>query len=350
MLFRSFPASAGIAGFIAQNRVCLNIPDAYLDTRFNPEPDRKTGFRTRSILGCPMLDMDSNLVGVLEVLNKHGGPFTSDDEYVLSVLGAQAGVALERARLLEEYLTKLQLEQDLALARQIQQALLPADVPTLQHFDVAGWSEPAEATGGDLYDIFAVRDSMLGLMLGDATGHGIGPALMICGARAAMRTMAAQTADLAAMMHETNRLLAADSTDGRFVTLLAAMVDDKSGTVHYTSAGQGPTMLLRNDGTIDMLPPTGLPLGILPLYHWPSQELKMSHGDILVIVSDGIIECANRTDEQLGVDRLMEVVQQHRAAPAAEIIRAVALLTEQFADGEPFHDDRTAIILRRTSQ
>ncbi|NIA22002.1 MAG: GAF domain-containing protein, partial [Anaerolineaceae bacterium] len=86
-----FPATAGIAGFIAQKKACVNIPDAYRDPRFNPEPDKKTGFRTRSILGCPMLDLESNLVGVLEVLNKRKGSFTLADEYLVAVLGSQAG-------------------------------------------------------------------------------------------------------------------------------------------------------------------------------------------------------------------------------------------------------------------
>ncbi len=346
-----FPASAGIAGFIARQRVCLNIPDAYQDPRFNPEPDRKTGWRTRSILGCPMLDIGGKLVGVLEVLNKQGGPFSRNDEYVLSVLGAQAGVALDRARLLEEYLTKVRLEQDLALARQIQQALLPRDVPRLRQFDVAGWSEPAEATGGDIYDLFSISGNKLGLMLGDATGHGIGPALMISEARAAMRTMASQTDDLSHMMQQTNQLLAQDATEGRFVTLLAALVDDETGQVAYTSAGQGPTMLLREQGRrLDMLDPTGVPLGILPTFNWPARQVEMSVGDIMVIVSDGIIECVNRQDEQLGEERLMKTIGEHSEACAAEIVRAIATLTEQFADGEPFRDDRTAIILRRTSQ
>lgn len=346
-----FPASAGIAGHIAQHRVCLNIPDAYADSRFNPDPDRRTGFRTRSILGCPMLDISGNLVGVLEVLNKAGGPFSSDDEFVLSVLGAQAGVALERARLLEEYLAKVRMEQDLAVARQIQQSLLPKEIPSLGKFDVAGWSQPADATGGDIYDFFAIEGGSLGLMLGDATGHGVGPALMICSARAAMRTIASQTADLSAMMQETNRLLAEDSTDGRFVTLFAAVADDKSGHLRYTSAGQGPTMLLRSEtGSVEMLDPTGLPLGILPQSRWPSKEIEMLPGDVLIIVSDGIIECANTADEQLGVEMLMDVVREHSRQSAADILRAIISLTERFAAGEPFRDDRTAIIVRRARQ
>jgi phosphoserine phosphatase RsbU/P len=346
-----FPASVGIAGHIARHRVCLNIPDAYKDSRFNPEPDRQTGFRTRSILGCPMLDISGNLVGVLEVLNKTGGPFTPHDECVLSVLGAQAGVALERARLLEEYLTKLRLEQELSVARQIQQALLPRDLPRLRHFDVAGWSMPAEETGGDIFDIFPLpQPARTALMLGDATGHGVGPALMICAARAAFRAMAAQTADLEATMAEVNRLLSEDSTDGRFVTLLAALIDDETGRVSYTSAGQGPTMLLKNDGRVHELATTGPPLGILPMFRWPSAQIDMDDGDVLVIVSDGIVECANAANDQLGVEPLMEAVRSNRRRSAEEIVRAVAALTDSFAAGEPFRDDRTAIIMKRTDR
>jgi phosphoserine phosphatase RsbU/P len=343
-----FPASTGVAGYIAQKKVCLNIPDAYSDPRFNPEPDKATGWRTRNIAGCPMLDLDGNLVGVLEVLNKRGGPFTGYDEYVLSVVGSQAGVALDRARLQTEYLAKIEIERDLTVARSIQQALLPHEIPEIECFDIAGWSEPADQTGGDIYDLFRLKCGSVGFLLGDATGHGIGPALMISEARAAIRALAAQTNDLGVILAETNELLAYDVPDGRFVTLFLGLIDCHTHEVIYSSAGQGPTFLLRDGGRrIDSLEPTGLPLGILPDQQWPAQRVEMSPGDTLLVISDGIVECADPRGGMLGNDPLLEAVKGSMDTSAAEMVQAIAQLTEGFAAGSPFLDDRTAIVIKR---
>lgn len=344
-----FPASKGIAGFVATKKACVNIPDAYSDPRFNPEPDKQTGWRTRNILGCPMLDLDGNLVGVLEVLNKRGGQFTTYDEYVLAVVGSQAGVALDRARLQLEYKAKIEIERDLMVARRIQQALLPKEIPTLPCFDIAGWSEPADQTGGDIYDLFALKTGHVGFLLGDATGHGIGPALMISETRAAVRAMAAHSVDLALILSETNRLLVQDAPDGRFVTLFAGLIACGGNEVCYSSAGQGPTFLLREGGRrIDTLEATGLPLGIMEGSQWPVHRLDMADGDVLLVVSDGIVECMNPSRAMLGNDALIEVVTQHLDRSAAEITAAIAELTETFAAGSPFLDDRTAIVIKRT--
>lgn len=343
------PVGVGIAGAVARDLVCITIPDAYQDPRFNQETDRKTGWRTRSILACPMLDLEGQLVGVLQVLNKKDGPFTAYDEYVISVLGAQAGVALDRARLQQEYRAKVVMEQELDIARRIQQALLPAVTPCLRGFDLAGWSQPCAETGGDIYDLFTIREGLLGFLLGDATGHGIGPALMISETRAAVRALAATTQDLNRILAGANDLLVQDAPDGRFVTIFAGLIDGASQTVHYSSAGQGPSFLLADEGRrIETIGSTGLPLGVLPGQKWPQVELKMNPGDILLVISDGIIECANRANEQLGNDRFVAAVAAHRHDTAAEIVAVIAALTEEFAAGEPFRDDRTAIVLRRT--
>lgn len=344
-----FPATAGIAGFIAKNKACVNIPDAYRDPRFNPEPDKKTGFRTRSILGCPMLDLESNLVGVLEVLNKRGGPFTLADEYLVAVLGSQAGVALDRARLQDQYRAKIEIERELNVARQIQKALLPKEIPQVEGFDIAGWSEPADQTGGDIFDLFATPGGEVGFLLGDATGHGIGPALMISETRAAIRAVASDCNDLAKILSVTNDLLVADTADGRFVTLLAGLIDGPARRIRYSSAGQGPTFLLRREGRrVDTLEPTGLPLGIMTGQQWPEVELHMEPDDLLLVVSDGILECVNPFNEMIGADRFVAEVKKHLEKTASEIVAAIAQLSEEFADGTPFRDDRTAIVIKRT--
>ena len=349
-----FPAGAGIAGHVAQHKVCLNISDAYNDPRFNPEPDRRTGFRTRNILACAMLDLDGNLVGVLEVLNKRGGTFGAYDEYVLAVVAAQAGVALDRARLQAQYRAKVAMERELEVARTIQQALLPRELPCVEGFDVSGWSEPAAQTGGDIYDVFPLssgpqgKSNCLGFLLGDATGHGLGPALMISEARAAIRALAASTSDLGLILVEVNRLLVNDSTDGRFVTLFAGLIDGPARRVWYSSAGQGPAFVMRAGGRrVDTLEPTGMPLGILPGPNWPARLLDMAPGDLLIVVSDGIVECTDPQGGVFGSAALLEAARRVRDRSASDVVAEIAGQSTDFIAGRPPADDRTVVVVKR---
>ncbi|MCX5671176.1 MAG: SpoIIE family protein phosphatase, partial [Planctomycetota bacterium] len=259
-----FPANRGIAGTVARQKACLIVPDAYADPRFNPEVDRNTGWRTRNMLAVPMTNLDGRLVGVLEALNKRSGTFTDQDVALLGALAAQAGVALERARLLEEFLAKRRLENEMELARDIQVGLLPQNPPRIKGLDLAGWSKPSEYAGGDFFDLFPWGDGRVGIMLGDAVGHGVGPALLAAETRALVRALALREDSPDRVLVDANRLLAADVTDGRFVTLALAAVDGQSGALTYASAGQGPLLVLRSDGRCEQLGSTGLPLGVLP--------------------------------------------------------------------------------------
>jgi phosphoserine phosphatase len=141
-----FPADRGIAGAAATQGAVVNVPDAYADPRFNPQIDRETGFRTRNLLTLPLENLDGDLMGVLQALNKPAGPFDRTDEDLACVLGAQAGVALHRWRLLEEFAAKQRMARDLELARTIQQAQFPEDAPVVPGYQIAGWNRPADET------------------------------------------------------------------------------------------------------------------------------------------------------------------------------------------------------------
>ena len=347
------PADRGIAGAVAQagGSFCLNIPDAYADPRFNPEVDRRTGWRTRNIVAVPMLNLDGELVGVLEAMNKRGpgAPgFLEDDCSLLSALAAQAGVALERARLLEEFLAKRRLENEMELARDIQMGLLPQNPPQLAGFDLAGWSQPSEYAGGDFYDLFPWGEHRVGLMLGDAVGHGVGPALLAAETRALVLALAMHENRPEKVLADANRLLAQDVTEGRFVTLALAVLDGARGTVCYASAGQGPLVILRRNGEAEHLNATGLPLGVLPEAAVECRPpLEFAPGDALLLLSDGIYECDTAGGGMLGLDAVLETARRHRERPAEDILRALAELTEKVNPNGHFRDDRTGVVAKR---
>jgi len=295
-----------------------------------------------------MTNLEGDLVGVLEALNKRAGSFTDDDTALLTALADQAGVALERARLLEEFLTKRRLEHEMELARDIQAGLLPQHAPRLDGFDLAGWSRPSDYAGGDFFDIFPWGDGRVGLMLGDAVGHGVGPALLAAETRALVRALALRETRPDTILCDTNRLLAADVAEGRFVTLALAVADAAAGAVSYASAGQGPMVVMRADGQYEQFNATGLPLGILPDATIDAGEaIQLAPGDAFLLISDGIFECETAAGQDLGIDRVLENVQEHLAGSAESVIRALEDLTESVSPDGRFRDDRTIVVTKR---
>ena len=342
------PADRGIAGSVARTQACLVIPDAYADPRFNSDVDRRTGWRTRNVLAVPMTNLHGDLVGVLESLNKRSGPFTEDDASLLQALADQAGVALERARMLEEFLAKRRLEDEMQLAQQIQADLLPEQPPHSDGFDLGGWNRPSEYAGGDFYDLFAWGDGRIGMMLGDAVGHGVGPALLAAETRALVRALALRDTCPACVLADTNRLLAADVEAGRFVTLALVALDDAEGTAVFASAGQGPLLLMRADGTAEQFGATGLPLGILPDSTFDASEpMHLAAGDVFFLISDGIFECEKTDGKELGFDPVVQTIRDHLSGSAGAVIGAIEGLTDWVSPHGHFRDDRTVVAAKR---
>ncbi len=342
------PAHSGIAGAAAQTRTTINVPDAYADTRFNREVDKHTGYRTRNILSCPLVDYDERLVGVLQVLNKRQGDFSPHNIAIAEALSAQAGVALQRARLLEEYLEKQRIERALEIAHEVQQRLFPKTFPTLQRFDIAGWNRPCDAIGGDCCDFLDLGDGKYSLILGDVTGHGIGPALVSCAARAMLRAMSRCQGDVCSVMGQVNNLIAADIVDNSFVTVFLGVLDDKAGRLTYFSAGQGPLLWYHAaDHTVESFGAGGIPLGIMPDFEFtPPQTVSMTSGDIFCLLTDGFYEWENTQKEQMGHDRIIEAIQSHHHCSAHEILEAILRAVETFAADAPQADDLTGIIIK----
>ncbi len=346
-----FSIDKGIAGEAARTRQIVHVPDAYTDSRFNREVDLRTGYRTRNLLTLPITAPDGQLIGVLQVLNKLHGEFNQNDILVAGALGSFTGIAIKRQMLLDAEAEKRRLERDLKVARQIQQQLLPEQDPRVDGYDVAGWNQAADQTGGDLYDFFAAEhESLLGFMIADATGHGIGPALIVAQCRSLLRALAdAGGRDLAASASRVNRLLHDDLPDDRFVTICFGTLDAAAHRIDYVSAGQGPILLYRAaSGQMEPFPTTGMPMGILREAEVDAGEpIHMQPGDIFVLLTDGFLEWSRGDGEQYGEARLGEAIHRHRGLPCAELIKAIYQDVLAFSGGTPQLDDLTAVLIKR---
>lgn len=345
-----FPVGKGLAGEVARCGETISIPDAYADSRFNPEFDRKSGFRTRSLLALPLRGHDGGVVGVLQALNRRGGSFDAEDERLAAILCGQAGVAIQRQALLAAFAEKQRIQRELHLARGIQQALLPKEPPLLPGLDIAGWNRPADETGGDSFDFLPLADGTVAVALADATGHGIAAALVMSETRALLRAAVRQTADLVRVVREVNDLLCLDLPDGRFSTAFFGILAAKDRSLRFVSAGQGP--ILHHDAAADVvrsLPTHGLPLGIMPGVDYDAEtSLVLAPGDSLVLLTDGFYEWQRADGEQFGEERVAGWVRDHCDLSATDTIAGLVEAVLSFAEGTPQADDLTAVVIRST--
>jgi phosphoserine phosphatase len=343
-----FPADRGIAGTAATTRAVVNVPDAYADPRFNPEIDKQTGFHTRNLLTFPLENLDGELMGVLQALNKTARAFDGQDEELARVLSAQAGVALHRWRLLEEHAEKQRMARDLEIARSIQQALFPKENPVVAGYEIAGWNRSADETGGDCYDFIPLDDGRLAVMLADATGHGIGAALIIAQCRSLVRAMLSVTQDLNAVADRVNRLLEQDLATERFVTAFLGILDPARHTIEYVAAGQGP-LLFFSPAQTESRSATGLPLAIMVPADYEAARFDFTPGSAMVLLTDGFYEAANAESEQFGEPRVTQFIQQNADKPLVNLIDDLHAAIDRFVGDSPQADDLTAVLIRRNA-
>jgi serine phosphatase RsbU (regulator of sigma subunit) len=241
------------------------------------------------------------------------------------------------------------LEQEQRIVRDIYHHLLPAEAPQHTGWDIHGASLCVGAAGGDYFDYLLLGNDRLGVVIGDVTGHGIGPALLMAATRAYLRVLAQTCADIGTMLGLANRLLAQDVSDGRNVTLLLGQIDLARRTLIHTSAGHPPGYVLARDGTVRaFLYSTGPPLGILPDADYaPTTGSVLEPGDVLLLVTDGVLEARDPTKQQMfGRDRTLDVIRAHRRYSAREMVETLCEAVQNFAQGRPQLDDITVIVIR----
>ena len=323
----------------------VELDDPIADPRFEASPDEGNDQQIRNLALFPLLDYEQRIVGVLQVQNLP--PMDPWDRELIRVFDAQVGVAVQRQLLLDHYAEKQRIQRDLKLARSIQQGLLPDDNPSWPGFDIAGWNDPADDTGGDFWDHHALPDGSLALVLADATGHGIGAALMMATCRSLFRATTSVTQDLTEVIEQVNRLLCGDLADNRSVTAVLGVLS--SDTLSFLSAGHGPLLrYLAAEERFQQQKAHGIPLGILSEFPWPQAErFTMASGDIMVFLTDGFFEWANESDEEFGIERIQDVIRGHIDRPAEEIIDAMHTAVRRFAGDAPQSDDLTALVIRR---
>ena len=345
-------AGAGIVGaaFRAGQPVLVQRP--YEDARFNRDVDRRTGFVTRNLLATPMFDLTQRPVGVIQAVNKCGaGGFTDADVAMLQLLADQAGVAMQRYHLQQAAVRSMALEREMQLARSVQQAMTPAPdaVPALAGLEPAGWTRPASINGGDCFDFWRLPDGRLGVLLADASGHGIAPALVVAQVRTLARTLSEIESDPFRILGRINSRLYEDLPSGRFATAFIGFVAP-GGRIDFCSAGHAPVLLRQAPGgpliEIDATVP---PLGVLPdLTDACANPVQIDPGGWLVVASDGITEALRADGRMFGTQGLVDTLESARSPRSADAIAAVRAAVLEWQGCDEPTDDQTMVAVRRT--
>jgi phosphoserine phosphatase len=250
----------------------------------------------------------------------------------------------------EQSKARARLDRELAVARAIQQDTFPKKMPAVDGYEIAGTSVPAEETGGDSFDVIRLGERHVVLLLGDATGHGVGPALSVTQMRSMLRIAMRLGADLDRTLREINDQLAEDLASNRFVTAFLGVLDASAHTLTYHAAGQGPILHYRAaEDALDWHPSTTMPLGMMEQLVAPKAvTLRLAPGDLVGLITDGVYEYVNPADEQFGEERVAAVVRQHRGEPVERMVEALLAGVRQFGKSAPQADDATILVVRRT--
>lgn len=241
------------------------------------------------------------------------------------------------------------VEYDLKIARSIQMGLLPKRSPVVAGYEIAGFSEPADQTGGDYYDWIELPDGRIVIVIADASGHGIGPALLIAACRAYFRAIAGRDDPLESITAQVDALLTADVPDGRFITAAIALLEPRENHLCLYSAGHAPMfMYVAAENRLIVFdadqPPLGMQLGQTDSQ---ARHIVLAPNDMLVLVTDGFFECRNPAGEMLGSDRLGKAIESHHALSAADLIRRLYDDLLEFCQGTEQADDITAVVIQR---
>jgi serine phosphatase RsbU (regulator of sigma subunit)/predicted ester cyclase len=256
------------------------------------------------------------------------------------------GATLRKQRLEQEISERERIAQELKVARDIQQASLPKEVPTIEGWKISPFYRPAREVGGDFYDFHLLSEVHVGLVVGDATGKGVPAALVMSSTRSMLRALARASNSPGEVLEQVNDLLVSDIPDNMFVTCFYAVLDPKSGTLSYANAGHD-LPYLHHGGDCEELRARGMPLGLMPSMSYEEKEIELDVGEGVFFYSDGLVEAHDLKGEMFGFPRLRALIAEHDE----ERSLGGFLMEELYSfvgEGWEQKDDITLLTLRRS--
>lgn len=305
-------------------------------------------FRDIALVGimiAPMIGR-SGLLGLIALGNCTAHEYTHEEQTLFQALTISVTTALEKARLYQESVTRV--EQELEIARHIQSYLFPRSLPHIDGLAVAAVCLPARETGGDFYDCILLRDERLAVIVGDVSGKSIPAAMLMAVARSTARSEAYDHETPQEMMRETNYWMVKDIPPRTFIALSYATVDLVQRRLALANGGQLAPLRRQASGAIEYLEAIGpsLPIGALPDIHYATLDVPLESGDLIVFYTDGVVEAHNSQRQLFGFERLEALIRAYGHASPPQFIEVVLQSIKNFTNGMSQHDDITLVVLR----
>jgi sigma-B regulation protein RsbU (phosphoserine phosphatase) len=313
--------------------------------------------RLRSVVAIPLYAMlrassagsadqvqRGQFLGILYLDSRRPAAFSKLDRQILDALAVEAASILDNARLVERERQRQRLEQELSIAREIQQALLPRGFADFPHLSISAFNTPCHAVGGDYFDVFPMSDDRTAFVIADVAGKGIGAALLTTMLQGALSGMTLG-ADPARVFRHINDFLCHHAEVGRYATMFFGMLD-REGNLDYLNAGHPSPLLLRRGEVSEIFTEGSYPVGLIPDAHYVSVRVSLEPGDTLVLFSDGVTEAADPREQMFGVPRLSEALVGQHETPLDKLQKRVVDSVENFARGASQADDITLLLIR----
>ena len=287
----------------------------------------------------------SETIGVLYVDSANVGAGLSNTRVnALEALAMEAAMAIYNARLFKDSQDKRKMDEQLAIAQEIQRALLPQPNRILPYVKACSQNLPCHQIGGDYFDYFNLEDGRFGFVVGDVAGKGMPAALLASLIQGIFTAQTFLDSPLPAIISNVNRNLARRGTGNRFVTFFAGILDP-DGNCTYVNAGHNPPYVLSRDGSMKELTVGGMVLGLFGEVDYEADTVKLQENDHLVLFTDGVVEALNRKGEEFGMERLVDLLRANAKASTPEILARLQDAVVSFSADTPQHDDITMMIL-----
>ena len=306
-------------------------------------------------LKCIMVSAYGDMGNIRQAMNNGAFDFATQpiDLDDLSVTIEKAIEQITYIKQMEKEHTQLEsIKGDLAVASEIQQAILPRIFPPFPEnadiMDIAASMNAAKDVGGDFYDFFRIDDDRIGFVIADVSGKGVPAAIFMAVSRTLIRATGIRGGNPSECITYSNGLLGKESVNNMFVTVFYGIYNMKTGEVKYTNAGHNPPYLLKSDGTLEKLSVTGdMAIGIFEELDYHEASLQLGQGDTILLYTDGVTEATNRVDEEFKEDRLEQTLKKLTGQTCQEVIDTIKADVKTFADGAEQSDDITLLALKR---
>ncbi len=333
---------------VAEKGQAALVLDTATDSRFNRAASLVAA-GVRSLVAAPLLDPEGSL-GMIVLGSSLGvRQFTEEDMELLVALASVAAMRIRNVRLAEEAAERRRFEEELALARRIQQALLSDQLPEIPGWSFHAAATPSRGVSGDMYRVIERRGGEeCVILVADVSGKGIAASLLTASLEALTAGPIEAGLGPAEVLDGTSRLLYERTPPEKYATAFLAVLEPASGTLSWTNAGHNPAFIIHAEGSVDSLDATGMPIGLIPGGTYTAGHTRLTPGDWLVVYTDGITEAENPDQEEYGGERLKAVCRAHRDDNAAGLGAAIDSALMAFTQGVPFADDRTLVVIKRT--